>query len=130
MENRTKQKMETLQYIQQAFALIGFGTNHSLWNIYHLIGFAIAGLAIPSFFLFTIYVADTIKEFTDSIFMTAVAIAIFISFINTIHKRSKLILLFNLFEENIAKSEPLNFYSHSKHVASEIKYIFFMKNLF
>lgn len=99
--------MKILQFIQRVFALIGFDSNHSVWKIEHLVGFALTGLAIPSFFIFLFHVADTIKEFTDSIYITAVAITIFISFVNTILKKSKLTLLFNMLEENVNNSKYL-----------------------
>lgn len=91
--------------MQRAFALMGFGSNESLWNAKYLIGYATAGLAIPSFLMYLFHVANSVKEFTDSIYITAVSIAIFISFINTVHKRSKLKILFKLIEENVNNSE-------------------------
>lgn len=91
--------------MQRAFALMGFSSNKSFWNVEYLIGFATAGLAIPSFLIFLFHEADSAKEFTDSIYITAVSIAIFISFINTVHKRSKLTILFKMIEENVNNSE-------------------------
>lgn len=91
--------------MQRVFGLMGFSSNKSFWNVEFLIGFATAGVAIPSFLIFLFHVANSFKEFTDSIYITAVSIAISISFIDTVHKRSKLTILFKKIEENVNNSE-------------------------
>lgn len=91
--------------MQKVFALMGFSSNQSFWSIEYFIAFAITVLAIPSLLIYFFYVADSIKETTDSIYITAVSIAIFISFINTVYNRSKITILFKMIEENVNNSE-------------------------
>lgn len=101
--------MKTLRFIRQKFELLGFSSNQPLWNLHRKIGFVQAGLAIPSFFAFFFYVADSIEELTFSIYVTSISIVIFIAFINTIHKCSKMISLFDMIDESVNKSESFSF---------------------
>lgn len=98
-------RMKTLQFVQKIFAILGFSINQPLCNRKILNGFALFSLAIPSFFMFLFRVADTIKELTDSIYITAASITIFICFVNTVFTRSKLTLFFEMLEENVNNSE-------------------------
>lgn len=97
--------MKTLQLMRYLFALMGFSSSKSLWNREFLIGYTTAALTIPSFLMFLFRVADSTQEFIDSIYITAVAIAISVAFLNTVYKRSKLIVLFDEIEENVNNSE-------------------------
>lgn len=117
--------MKTLQFMQRMFVLMGFNSNNSLWNVQYLIGFATAGLSIPSFSIFLFHEAESVKEFTDSVYLTAVSITLFVSYINTILKRSELLNLFEVIEENVNNSKYSvkilrNHYDQSRRVAKLI----------
>ena len=97
--------MKTLLFVQKTLAMLGFSSNQPLCNKQFFTGFAVSCLSILSFSVFLLHEADTIKEFTNSIYVTAASVAIFTCFINTVFNRSKLTLFFEMLDENVNNSE-------------------------
>lgn len=98
-------KMQTLQFNQRMFALLGFSPNKPLWNREQCSGVVLMILSIPSFIIYAVNEANGDKELIDSVFISSVSIVLAISFLNTIYQRSNLYLICNLFDENINNRE-------------------------
>lgn len=62
-------------------------------------------LSLISLIVYLLYVAKTIKEYMDSIFLTTAAITIFVSFTSTVFKTPELYAFLNNAEEAGNKSE-------------------------
>lgn len=85
--------------------LLGFGPDSKPFYQCHLDGICLSTIAITSSLIYLKYVASTVKEYTDSLFVTAVAICAAVCYVNVIFRKSQLFDYFNQFEENINSSK-------------------------
>lgn len=100
------QNIKLFESIQSNMINLGFIPNQkNPFNLQHLRGFIIGLLAIILHFVFFVHVANTIKQYMDSIFMTTVGIAILVSFVSSVLKTKEIFDLINGLEEVINKSE-------------------------
>lgn len=65
---------------------MGYSSNRRPFNEKQMIHGLVGLLIITSCCIHLFYVADTIQKYAESIFITSVAICIFISFVSTVDK--------------------------------------------
>lgn len=109
-----KRKMELFQTVQTNLTLLGFIRNHGdcrnySFNRRNVCATVIYIVGITSIFIFAVYSANSPEEYMDSFYLLAVLFTIFISFMTTNLKMTK---LFNFFDscEKIYNSKSKFYY--------------------
>lgn len=98
--------MELFQTIRRKIALLGFVPNHYDYPYYpftrkHLRTHLIFSCDFISFCIFAIHVADSPKEYMDSLYIITAATALLISYLTITIKMAKLFDFFTNIEEGI-----------------------------
>lgn len=76
--------MKLFQTVKKYFILIGFGPNLKPFNLHQVNGICLSTLAIASSIEYLNKVAQTTKEYTNSLYIIAVAISIVMCYVNVI----------------------------------------------
>lgn len=102
--------MKLFKTVQRNFALLDFNRNHNdrLFNRRNFLGVIIFVLGIVHHFTFVILSANTPEDYMDSAYILAVSVSIFVSYVTTIYKMTK---LFDFFDdcENIRNKSKFDF---------------------
>lgn len=99
--------MKLFQATQIYFERIGYSPHHERYNRHHVTGFFVSFTGLFLNFMFLIHVAETVKEFTDSLYVVSAIVSTVLCFANTMHKTSELFAYFNQFEENVTTSRSM-----------------------
>lgn len=100
--------MERFQTIRREIALLGFIPDHQDYLHYpftkrHLGAHLICSLNIISVCIFAVHVADSPKEYMDSLYIITATVAISVSYTTIAFKTTKLFTVFSDIEKGIAE---------------------------
>lgn len=100
--------MERFQTIRREIAFLGFIPDHHDYSHYpftkqHLRTHLICSLDFISVCMFAVHIADSSKEYMDSLYIMTATIAISVSYTTVTFKMAKLFAIFEVFERTIAE---------------------------
>lgn len=100
--------MKIFQTVQKNLAILGISSmqsNQAFYNRKYLLYLLLSGSLIIMNCVFLIYVAKSFKEYTDSIYITSVSIALFISLSFLIRRMRNLFEFIDNLEKIVDDSE-------------------------
>lgn len=100
--------MKIFQTVQKHLASIGYRANQNPFNLQQLTIIFMGILAIFSQCVYLFFIANTTKEFLDSILMTTIGILVFISNLSTVHKTATIFIFIDSVEKGIHGSMLLS----------------------
>lgn len=117
--------MKLFQVTQIYLEGLGFSRHLTRLNRYHVIGFIVSFTGIVSSIIFVIHVAETVKEFTDSLYIASVIICAVSGYAITIYKTRELFAYFDEYDENVTTSRS----KYWKALPNMIRFILLNFNL-
>ena len=95
--------MKLFQTTKKYFERCGFTPRGDIINACHVKGFITITIGITCNLMFIYRVAETVKELTESLYVTAAIISLFLCYVTTISKTIEFFAFFNQFNENVTK---------------------------
>lgn len=100
-----RRKMKLFKLLQKNLEDLGFSRNHQPFNRRHLLFYLEGFLIFASFIMFICFVANSVIEFMNSIYMISAGITTFVSFTSTILKAPTMFHFFDYIEQFVNSSE-------------------------
>lgn len=97
--------MKIFNTVQKHLASIGYRANQNPFNTQQLSIILMGIFATISQCIYLFFIAKTLKEFMDSILMTAANFLVFISNLSTIHKMATIFIFIDSIEKAINESK-------------------------
>lgn len=106
--------MKLFQEIRTYFEQNGFNPHRKGYNQCHVNGFLISSTAIVLSLVFLKNLAETVKEFTDSLYVVTAIVSMILCYANTIFKTTEIFAYFDQFDENVTTSKSIFDHSNPK----------------